>query len=122
MSYSKKSLDLNGEPYYTQYSITDDLTDLKQYGLGIYLYLQFIKRLLLTCFVISALLILQLYVNYQDDGLSTYKASFTLTLAKFTLGNLTFADQKTYIMESAVDVLSMVILFGFYIHWRAYHN
>lgn len=122
MSYSKKSLDLNGEPYYTQYSITDDLTDLKQYGLGIYLYLQFIKRLLLTCFVISALLVLQLYVNYQDDGLSTYKASFTLTLAKFTLGNLTFADQKTYIMESAVDVLSMVILFGFYIHWRAYHN
>lgn len=122
MSYSKKSLDLNGEPYYTQYSITDDLTDLKQYGLGIYLYLQFIKRLLLTCFVISALLVLQLYINYQDDGLSTYKASFTLTLAKFTLGNLTFADQKTYIMESAVDVLSMVILFGFYIHWRAYHN
>lgn len=98
MSYTKKCLDENGDTYYKQYSIADDLSDLKQYGLGIHLYLQFLKRLFLTTFIISALLILQIYVNYTSDGLSSYKDSFTLTLAKFTIGNLNMANNKNYII------------------------
>jgi tellurite resistance protein TehA-like permease len=65
---------------------------------------------------------LQLYVNYTSDGLSTYKSSFALTLAKFSLGNLNNGSQKDYIMQSACDVLSMLVLFAFYLHWRSFHN
>lgn len=67
-------------------------------------------------------MILPLYLNYFGTGLKDYKDSFTLTLAKFTLGNLDHADQKTYILESVCDVLGMLVLFVFYFHWRAFHN
>lgn len=72
--------------------------------------------------MITVLFILPLYLNYFDNGLISYKPSFTLTLAKFSLGNLNDADQKTYIMESACMVLAMLTLFGFYINWRSFHN
>jgi len=49
-------------------------------------------------FIIMVLSILQIYINYQGDGLSEYKSSFAITLARFTIGNLKDADQKTYIM------------------------
>lgn len=84
--------------------------------------MEFLKRLLVTFFIISTLMVLPLYLNYSSDGLKGYKESFTLTLAKFSLGNLNNADQKIYIMESACDVLGMFILFGFYFHWRSFHN
>jgi hypothetical protein len=122
MSYSKKCLDRDGEEYYERYSIFDDVSELKQYEKGIYLYAEFLKRLLITFFVMSALMALPLYLNYNGDGLQGYKDSYALTLAKFTIGNLNNADQKTYIMESACDVLGMLVLFCFYFHWRNFHN
>ena len=121
MSYSKKIIGLDGSESYTTFSIWDDTSDLKQYGLGVYFYMEFIKRLCLACFVITILYILPLYLNYFDDGLASYKPSFALTLAKFTIGNLHEADQKVYIMQSACMVLSMITLFGFYLHWRSFH-
>jgi hypothetical protein len=33
-------------------------------------------------------MVLPIYLNYNGTGLKNYKESFTLTLAKFTLGNL----------------------------------
>lgn len=77
---------------------------------------------MLTFLIISALMILPLYLNYNGVGLSGYKPSFALTLAKFSIGNLLFADQKTYIMESACDVLGMLVLFCFYFHWRSFNS
>lgn len=65
-SYTRKIEDSDGDVHYEQYSIFDDLTDLKQYGLGVYLYQEFIKRLLLTSFIISVLMILPLYLNYYS--------------------------------------------------------
>ena len=80
------------------------------------------KRLFIVCIVLSAIMILPLYVNYNGTGLSEYKESFSLTQAKFTIGNLTEEDRKTYILLSAADFLSMIILFFFYMHWRRFHN
>lgn len=71
--------------------------------------------------MITVLYILPLFLNYTDDGLKSYKPSFALTLAKLTLGNLSDADQRTYIMESACVVLAMLTLFGFYMNWRSFH-
>lgn len=39
MSYTKKIINLNGEEEYGASSIFDDVSDLKQYGLGIYFYM-----------------------------------------------------------------------------------
>ena len=80
------------------------------------------KRLLIVSIIISAVLILPLYINYNGTGLNDYKDSFTLTQAKFTIGNLNNEGRRTYIMLGAADFISMLILFFFYLHWRAFHN
>ena len=60
--------------------------------------------------------------NYDGTGLSAYTDSFTLILAKFSLGNLTNADQLTYLTVTICDILTMFFLFGFYVHWRLFVN
>jgi len=98
--------------------------ELKQYGLGVYLYLEFMRRLTLTLFLMSVILMFPLVTNFQGTGLSSYSTSgsFTITLAKFTLGNLSNASFQDYLIVTISDVLSMVVLFIFYIHWRHFHR
>ena len=122
MSYNKKTVGPDGEPIFEDYKICDDLEDLREYGLGIFLYLEFMKRLLIVSIIITAVLILPLYINYNGTGLDDYKDSFTLTQAKFTIGNLNNEGRRTYILMGAADFVSMLILFFFYLHWRAFHN
>lgn len=86
------------------------------------MYLEFIKKLFWTCFIISIILILQLYTNFHSNGLSTYRESFAITLAKFSIGNLNGGNATSYYIESACDVMSMIVLFGFYFHWRSFSH
>jgi hypothetical protein len=48
------------------------------------------KRLAVALFLISVILIFPMILQYQGTGLASYtkSTSFTLTLARFTLGNL----------------------------------
>ena len=71
--------------------------------------------ILLSCF--SAV---TMGFNFSSTGLDSYTSSFTLTLAKFSLGNLSNADQTEYIIITICDILSMITLFGFYVHWRVF--
>lgn len=80
------------------------------------------KRLFVACILISTLMILPLYQNYQGTALKNFSETFTITQARFTVGNNLDADQREYIILSACDVLSMLVLFAFYIHWRSFHN
>lgn len=63
-------------------------------------------------------------VQFQGDGLATYtkSSSFTMTLAKFSLGNLREADGETYLIVTVADALSFLVMFIFYLHWRAFHK
>lgn len=72
----------------------------------------------------SAVLIFALVVNYKGTSLDSYSSSgsFTMTLAKFSIGNLNDGDQTTYFIITATDILSMVILLFFWISWRSFHN
>ena len=71
-SYRKKNIGGDGEPYYEPYGVCDDLSNLKEYGLGIYLYLELIKRLFIAFLVITALVAAPLALNFDGNGLSTY--------------------------------------------------
>lgn len=93
MSYANKIVGPDGDISYETYDLNCETSEIRQY-VGIFLYLEFIRRLLWTCFIISIILMLQLYVNYTSDALSTYKPSFALTLAKFSLGNLDLGARK----------------------------
>ena len=78
--------------------------------------------MLIACLVISVVTILPMITFYNGDGLSAYPDSFTLTLAKFSQGNLVEGDQTQYLSVVVADVLTMIIMFGFYIRWRSFHS
>jgi hypothetical protein len=53
--------------------VSDSNEEMKQYGVGVYLYLEFLKRLLVAFILMSAVLAVQIVNNYEGDGLSSYK-------------------------------------------------
>ena len=45
-----------------------------------------------------------------------------MTLARFSLGNISNGNQQTYLIISIADALSVIIMIIFYLHWRAFHK
>lgn len=45
-----------------------------------------------------------------------------MTIAKFTLGNLSYAGQRSYLLVTCADVISFLIMIVFYLHWKAFHK
>lgn len=45
-----------------------------------------------------------------------------MTIAKFTLGNLNNAGQRSYLIVTCADAISFLIMIGFYLHWKAFHK
>jgi hypothetical protein len=45
-----------------------------------------------------------------------------ISLAKTSLGNISNGNQTSYLVFNACDVLSMIVFFVFYLHWRSFHN
>ena len=56
----------------------------------------------------SAVLIFALVVNYKGTSLDSYSSSgsFTMTLAKFSIGNLSNGDQTTYFINDGRSIIS----------------
>lgn len=73
--------------------------------------------------LISAVLIFPLMVNYQGSGLDSYTSqSFTTTLARLTIGNISNGDREDYLIITISDIISVLILFFFWVHWKSFHN
>ena len=62
-----------------------------------------------------------IYAYINGTGLSAYKSSYTIELAKTSLGNLYEGEIYGYLVFTVSDMLSMIVLFGFYLHWRSFH-
>lgn len=45
-----------------------------------------------------------------------------ITMAKMSLGNIENGNQETYMFITVCDILSMIVLFVFYLHWRSFHE
>jgi hypothetical protein len=62
------------------------------------------------------------YAFMNGEGLADYKESYMITLAKTSLGNIKNGNQVSYMLFTCADILSMLALFVFYLHWRSFHN
>ena len=76
----------------------------------------------MTFILISAFAGVQMAVFYDGNGLVGYADSFSLTLAKFSIGNIQLANRTDYLIVTICDILSMITLFAFYVHWRIFIN
>jgi hypothetical protein len=72
----------------------------------------------------SVVVIMPMVVSYGGSGLSKYtaSASITSTEARLTLGNISEGDQRTYLIVTIADLLSMLILLLFWLHWRSFQK
>ena len=118
-SYRKR----NDEGDYLPMETCGENAELKEFGLGIYLYFEFIKRLGVTLLLITAVNIFPIVANYHGTGLSKYSSeSFTTTLARFSLGNTVNGDRNDYLIQTVSDIVGTVILILFWVHWRSFHS
>lgn len=62
------------------------------------------------------------YTYITGTGLSSFKSSYTIQLAKSSIGNIEDGNLTAYLVFTVSDLLSMIVLFGFYLHWRGFHN
>lgn len=62
-----------------------------------------------------------IYAYINGTGLSSFKSSYTIELAKTSIGNIADGDLYGYLVFTVSDLLSMLVLFGFYLHWRSFH-
>lgn len=62
------------------------------------------------------------YAFMNGQGLKDYKESYMIALAKTSLGNIQGGNQLSYMLFTCADILSMLALFIFYLHWRSFHN
>ncbi len=70
----------------------------------------------------SAILIVPIVYSYiNGKGMNKYSESYMIILAKSSLGNFSNADTTTYMIYTVCDILSMIVLFFFYLHWRSFH-
>lgn len=71
----------------------------------------------------STVVVMPMIVSYEGTALSTYTSSesVTGTQARLTIGNISNGDRKNYLILTISDILSMLILFVFWLHWRSYH-
>ena len=64
-----------------------DTEELKYFGVGLYLYIEFFRRMCWLFFVMSVLMGVSVYINWLGSEMSSYKASFSTYLIKSTAGN-----------------------------------
>jgi len=72
----------------------------------------------------SITVIMPMVVSYGGIALSDYTASDSITgvEAKLTIGNISNGARKDYLIVTIADLVSMLIFFIFWMHWRSFHN
>ena len=72
----------------------------------------------------SIVVIMPMIISFEGTALSTYTSSDSVTgiQAKLTIGNTTNNDRKNYLIFTISDIVSMLILFIFWLHWRHFHK
>jgi hypothetical protein len=87
------------------------------------MYLEFVKRLGFTLLIMSAInMIPIIYAFQKGQALDSYTKSYMIYLAETSLGNISNGDRTAYLIFTICDILSMFVLFLFYLHWRSFHN
>lgn len=72
--------------------------------------------------VLSLLIIVNIIINWQGSGMSSYSSSFSTYLIKSTLGNYTYnclTSIDGYLL-TLIPAINYLAIFIFYIIWKAH--
>jgi len=70
-----------------------DTQELRYFGVGVYFYIEFFRRLCWLFLVMSLIQGICIYINYQGIGLNNYSLSFSSYLIKTTLGTILLTQE-----------------------------
>jgi hypothetical protein len=87
-SYMKKTENsyVSAASTQTEFDLLADTDELRYFGLGIYFYIEFFRRLCWLFLVLTLIQGVSIYINYKGMGLDNYSLSFASYLIKTTLG------------------------------------
>lgn len=60
--------------------------ELKYFGLGVYFYFEFMRRVAWLFLIMSIIVIFTIVINWHGSGMSSYASSFSTYLIKSTVG------------------------------------
>ena len=101
----------------------EDTEELKSFGLGTYLYIEWFRRLMWLFFILTLVQGITIYINWLGTGMSNYTPSFSTYLIRATIGNFSgnvLTKYDTWIVAIAPGV-SYVALMLFYFVWKAHY-
>jgi hypothetical protein len=102
--------------------------DFKKFGVGIYLYVELLRRLMWVFIVVGLLSIVPLYLNYTGSGLSKYSLSYGTYLITASLGtpptnpgnySNKATDYDAYII-TGIHCLNNLIFFIWFLIWKGH--
>lgn len=97
--------------------------ELRYFGIGTYLFIEFMRRVTWLFFVVSLLVVMTIVVNWQGSTMSSYASSFSTYLIKSTIGNYSL-NSLTPIDGYLVTIIPAVIYlitFIFYLVWKKHY-
>ena len=59
---------------------------------------------------------------YNGTALEKYTDSYMISMARTSLGNIQNGTESDYIIYTVCDLVSMFVLFIFYLHWKSFHK
>lgn len=106
-----------------------DVKELKNFGVGIYLYIELFRRLGWIFLLFALINGLPIYMNVKGSGLSKYSLSFGTYLITTSLGNAIYYYLGNYSQEftgydayvlTGCHCLTLLIFFVFFLFWKAH--
>ena len=72
--------------HYKELDLFEDTERLKDFGLGTYFFIEFLRRIVWLFFVYLLIEAIVIYIDWIGDGMKSYSESFSTFLIKATIG------------------------------------
>lgn len=106
---------------YKEIGLFADTQELRCFGVGVYFYIEFFRRLCWLFLILTLIQGICIYINYQGTGLNNYSLSFSSFLIKTTIGNYSGSVLTTNsdgLIIAYTPALGFLALFLFYFIWK----
>lgn len=88
-----------------------DTDELRYFGLGIYFYVEFFRRLCWLFFFMTIVQSISIYINYKGSGMDNYSLSFSSYLIYTTLGIYSNMQPTTRVLLLLMNMMDIFKLF-----------
>jgi hypothetical protein len=107
-----------GEDYFEEYVFWGSNEQVKEFGLGVYFFVEFLKRVVVAYFFMALLSSLTVGFCLTGQRFEVHPASYNQLLSRTTIGNLSSREESLIYWVAVPDCLNILIFLGMVVFWR----